>query len=181
MGFHQGTKPQVFTDFKIPGNGLRIQQAADEEHTVGAHNLCLVQLIGIHRKVLPDHGRFNMRPDLTEDIVRPQEVPGLRKAGNRIRAGLLVLSCNLQIVKHRVNDSFGRRGLLYLADKRHAGLSNRLIKGIFRLPRERFRERFHFPEAYLLPVPHDPNLCFLCQLLQYRHRLLTSINCSSFS
>ena len=130
MGLHQGGQSQVVADGQIPLQGFRVQQGADEQHAVRPHESRLVELVGVHREVLAEHGGIHRPPNLPKNPVGAQKPLGFCQAGDGVRPGAFIVPCNVQIGKFFRDDPLGGGGLFYLAEKRELRLCQGGLKAL---------------------------------------------------
>ena len=70
MGLDQGGQAQLVAQPQVLSDGRRVQQSADEQHTVGTHETGLVDLILADGEILADHGQRDGLTNFREDLVR---------------------------------------------------------------------------------------------------------------
>ena len=154
MGLHQCRQSQFLADGQVFLQLLCRKQCTDQKHRVRSHKLCLINLIGIYGKILPNHRNGNSLPDFPENIIGSQKPLWLRQHRHTVRTCCFIGSGNLCIRELFRNHALGWGCFLYLTDKRHAFLLQSLFKPeisfwkMLRLCADFFRWKFLFSLLY---------------------------------
>ena len=128
MGFHQGRQAQLLCLRHVLAKRPIIEDRTDKKYRRSSKHLCLIDHIGIHRKVLAqDRNRYRRRNFLQIAVASKKTV---RFCQYRDCAGAcrLVIACDIQIRELRHDETFGRRCFFHLTDKRESGRTKCLLK-----------------------------------------------------
>ena len=87
MGFHQSSQTQFFADTQITFDGFGIQNGTDQQDSVCTHQLCLINLVFVYRKILADHRGADGLTDIGENFVAAEKPLGFGPENKKVLSG----------------------------------------------------------------------------------------------
>ena len=118
-------KPQIFRKLRI------IQDRTYQKDCRSTQQLCLIDHVGIHGKILAQTWNTDSRRDFLQKAVLPTKPFWLSENGNGRSARRLIGTCYVQIREIRSDYSLGGRSLLTFTDKMDSLSGQRLFKWEF--------------------------------------------------
>ena len=142
MSLHQCRETQFIADLPVFAQLLLRKQGTDQQHRIRTECLRFPDHILIHGKILTNAGDTDLRRDIPQICIAPEEPFRLREYGNAGSSGFLIGSGNLQIRKVRCDQAFGWGSFFAFADEADIRTAKRLFEG----------------EGF----PYRTSCCFLC-------------------
>jgi len=136
---NQRVQPQAVRDLNVPGQGRRVQQGTDQQDSRRAQAFRFINLIGIDREILAQDRNVHRLRNLFQISVAAEKIVRLCQHGDGRRAGIFVLTGDLEIREVHRNDAFRGRGFFDLADKCHVRTPKGLLEREAGIGRQRLR------------------------------------------